>query len=344
MTGSEVPFQDNPGKRTKNRHLISLTVDEMVRISVAFAKSQTFKNKGSSMTAEQIFVVVLAGQELGIGPSQAIMGIKMIEGKPEMSANLMAGLVKSSDKYDYTVAYGDGSSDEEMWCEVAFWSKGTGESVGVSRFSKADAVVAGLWRNNYLKFWRNMLFARALSNGTKWFVPDALMVSAYHDGEIEGDTEAAVPELAGPPQGEIAAEAETTRADPHEETQVSADEVELEPDREPVPVVAEPEPYRRTDEPELDYDPVTPVEPFEPDAEPPPPVVTFAPNGPTISPAQQRLLYARFRELGLDSEDAWRPIVNAICGTPHVDRVPKGSMNDLLAHLTELEGPNGADA
>jgi len=333
-----------------NRKLIELTVDEMSKVAIAFARSQTFKSNREPMTAEACFVVILAGQELGLGPSQAMMGIKMIEGKPELSANTMAALVKAGGKYDFRVEYGPGGSEEDTWCEIAFFLVDGGESVGVSRFSMTDAIDAGLWKNNYLKYWRNMLFARALSNGVKWYCADALRVSAYHEGEIEGDTDAPPPQIAAP--------AAQIEASP-------------EPVREPAVVQSGPQqPYDPPDEePEEEVQPGE-VDYFNPDAEMltvPPVVPPFAaetettsssmfdptpiPQGmpPTvenvdspnvISAAQVKLYHVKRKQAGFVNENDpnLRALVKAITGVDHVDRIPKSKFSDLLKHFDNMKG------
>lgn len=345
-------------QHSRSRKLTSLTVDEIMRIAVAFEKSQTFKNKGNSMTAAQLFIVIVAGQEMGIGPSQSVMGIKMIEGKPEISANLMAAMVKASGKYDYAVEYGDGSDPDGLWCEVSFYSTEDGEIIGQSRFSKADALQASLWRNNYLKFWRNMLFARALSNGVKWFVPDALFVAAYHEGEIEGDTEAPVPELPKPEQPRLATHEEVERANraglaPGETTvyedlsapeEVAPEDVTVEPDREPAVVAAGPqygydgpetgnEEMERMVEEEALVDLAT--EP-PPPVVAPPPTVTQSENVRTITGAQVGLAHVRARAAQLTPQ-RYAEIVEATTGVRHTDKIPANPRELFDALLRRLD-------
>lgn len=338
------PLQPQRPQLTSNRKLTELTVDEMVRVSTAFARSQTFKNKGNSMTPEQIFVIILAGQELGLGPSQAVMGIKMIEGKPELSANTMAALVKASGKYDYRVAYG---ADDDPWCEITFFLTADGSAVGVSRFSKQDATTAGLWRNNYLKFWRNMLFARALSNGAKWYTPDALMVSAYHEGEIEGDAEAPPPpvehQAVTSPQTTIERPGITVDASP--ETIARNHVPEHNPDEEQVPeedvsvmeILTEDLNDPGASEPgyesnPLDFDPVT--EPPPPIVEPPSPVVTSDEQVRTATPAQIKLMRVRQKSVGL-TDERWHKILREIAGVDHTDRTPFNKVDALLERLQQ---------
>jgi hypothetical protein len=339
------PLKPQKPTISANRKLVELTVDEMSRVAMAFQKSQTFKANREPMTAAEIFVIILAGQELGLGPSQAMMGIKMIEGKPEMSANTMAAMVKAGGKYDYRVEWG---ADEDKWCEIAFFDVATGESVGVSRFTEQMAQDAGLGKpsrsgqpSNYTKYWRSMFFARALSNGVKWFTPDALRVSAYHEGEIDGDTAAPVPQLDATPQPQLTGNTSATTG-----VQGAPGETP-EPDREPAVVAAGPQEGYDAPEEAVEPDDVS-VEPptselFDPETEPDPPVVappsvTHEDNPRTVSTAQIRLFHVKRKLAGLEEEEA-KAIINAICGTPHIDRVPGGrspEFQNLLNHLDEM--------
>lgn len=338
-----------------NRKLIELTVDEMSRVAVAFAKSQTFKSGRDAMSAEQLFVIILAGQELGLGPSQAVMGIKMIEGKPELSANTMAAMLKAGGKYDFRVTYGPGGSEEQTWCEIAFFLVDGGESVGVSRFSQTDAIDAGLWRNNYLKFWRNMLFARALSNGVKWYCADALRVSAYHEGEIEGDTDAPVPQIAEKPvQAQIERPGVTVDSspetiaqntvpehhpDPEPEEEVSADGVDyFDPETEPPPVVIPPSEMIHVGPETASLEPNSMFEPDDTVPQAEAPRVTNANNDSPISAAQVKLYHVKRKQAGFANEHdpQLREIVNAITGATHVDRIPKNKFSDLLLHFDNM--------
>lgn len=131
----------------------------------------------------QAVVKILAGQELGIGPIAAMTGIYMVQGKVTLSANLMAGKIKGSGKYDYKVRI---LTDQE--CSIEFFE--AGKIIGVSTFTAADAKRANT--KNMSAFPRNMLFARAMSNGAKWYTPDAFNGTAvYVPGEISDDDQPA---------------------------------------------------------------------------------------------------------------------------------------------------------
>lgn len=118
--------------------------------------------------AAQAVVKVLAGVEIGLGPIAAMTGIYIIKGRITLSANAMAAVIKNSGKYDYRII----EHNNEI-CKIEFYQNG--EKVGLTEFSMDDAAQAGLTNGpgqSWQKFPRNMLFARALSNGAKWFCPD----------------------------------------------------------------------------------------------------------------------------------------------------------------------------
>lgn len=131
---------------------------------------------------EQVFAKVMAGRDLGLSMTQALTGIHMVQGRPTVAATLLASFVQRRPDLDYRVRAitNDG-------CEIEFFRDG--ESVGVSSFTIEDAKQAGLaGKDNYKHFPRNMLFARALSNGVRWFCPDATAgIPVYVEGEIESD-------------------------------------------------------------------------------------------------------------------------------------------------------------
>ena len=138
-------------------------VDAIERTGRAMAASGYFSD---AKDAAQAFVKICAGRELGFGPVASMTGINIIKGKVSVGANLMASAIKRDPRYDYRVA---ALTDER--CEIAFFEDG--RELGRSTFTKEDATAAGLMNDTWRKFTRNMLFARALSNGAKWYVPDA---------------------------------------------------------------------------------------------------------------------------------------------------------------------------
>lgn len=115
----------------------------------------------------QAAVKVMAGEELGIAPVAAVMGIHIIKGKVTLSANLIAAQVRRHG-YDYRHTQFDAQG-----CVLQFFGK-KGELLGDSSFTEADAKLAGVYSDMYKKFPRNMYFSRAMSNGAKWYCPEVM--------------------------------------------------------------------------------------------------------------------------------------------------------------------------
>jgi len=155
---------------------------ELTGIAKLLAASGYFEAKGTAdQVVAQLATKILAGRELGLGPFAAVQGIHVIQGRPALSANLIASAIKSSPKYDYRVKRLDPEA-----CELEFFERVSGrlEPLGVSTFTAADARAAGT--QNMQKFARNMLFARAISNGARWYCPDLFAGSAVYVPEELG--------------------------------------------------------------------------------------------------------------------------------------------------------------
>lgn len=149
-------------------------------------------NGESPQAIAQMATKVLAGRELGFGPFASVNGIHIINGKPAVGANLMAAAVKGHPTYDYRVRKLDNSE-----CVIEFFQYNPAahklESIGVSSFSMQDAQAAGVLNNpTWKKYPKNMLFARAMSNGVRWYCPDVFSGNAVYvpeelGAEVDGD-------------------------------------------------------------------------------------------------------------------------------------------------------------
>ena len=167
------------------------SLEDVRRVALMLAQSNYFDAKAAQgdTAIAQLATKILAGREMGYGPFASVQGIHVIQGKPVISANLMAAAVKRSGRYDYRVRKLDNDG-----CEVEFFQR-TGdkwESLGKSAFTRDDAKAAGLLgKDNWSKFARNMFFARALSNGIRWFAADVFDGSAaYTPDELGVDEDA----------------------------------------------------------------------------------------------------------------------------------------------------------
>ena len=159
-----------------NNEIVKSTQDAL-SIGETFYKSGMFADIKS---AQQAVVKIMAGQEMGIPPFAAMSGIHIIQGKPTIGAGLMAARVKGSGKYDYTVV-----EHNEKICSLDFYKGKT--KLGNSTFTIEDAKKAGT--KNIDKFPKNMLFARAMSNGVKFYTPDIYDSPVYVPEEMEAITE-----------------------------------------------------------------------------------------------------------------------------------------------------------
>lgn len=141
---------------------------EPMSIGKIFAESGMFPDIKSQ---SQAVVKILAGKELGLSPFESMKNLYLVNGKLAIQSNALASLIKTSPKYDYKV---DVITNEE--CKISFFEVVGDQKVliGVSEFSLKDAAKCGIvnkdpWKN----YPRNMLFARALANGVRFYCPDA---------------------------------------------------------------------------------------------------------------------------------------------------------------------------
>lgn len=160
---------------------MQMPVNDMMTMAKTFAESGMFQDIKS---AAQAFVKIQAGFEIGIQPFQALSGMHVIAGKAVIGAGIMAAKIKASGKYDYKVMQQDDKA-----CSIDFYEGK--EKIGNSTFTIEDARKAGT--KNIDKFPRNMLFARAISNGQRWYAPDVFITPVYVPEEMNGLTEDAVP-------------------------------------------------------------------------------------------------------------------------------------------------------
>lgn len=165
------------------------TMDDLERLGKAMAASGYFSD---ARQASQAVVKILAGREMGFGPVAAMTGIHIIEGKPTVGANLMAAAVRAHPHYDYQVKT---ITDNE--CAITFLRDGIeiGESaltlkeVNARKINMAWDKQKNEWKEkyNWKTYPKNMLFARCISNGVKWFAPDVFMgTTVYTPDELSG--------------------------------------------------------------------------------------------------------------------------------------------------------------
>lgn len=160
-------------------------LDTIQRAAKLLAVSGYFDGKGDNPQAIAMLAAkIMAGREMGFGPFASANGVHIIQGRPSIGANLMASAVKGNRRYDYRVK--ELTSER---CAIEFFER-DGEkktSIGVSEFTMDDAKAMQLTgKDNWKKSPRNMLFARALSNGVRWFAPDVFSGNAVYVPEELG--------------------------------------------------------------------------------------------------------------------------------------------------------------
>jgi len=158
------------------------SLTEPMSLADVFVKSGMFPDL---KTQAQGVVKILAGRELGLAPLESMTNIYIVNGKVALQSKIIGSLIKKSKKYDYQV---DKLDDQE--CIITFYALNNGDrtELGKSPFSIKDAAKAGIinkevWKN----YPRNLLFARALSNGAKWFCADVFC--GYTAEELENTKE-----------------------------------------------------------------------------------------------------------------------------------------------------------
>jgi hypothetical protein len=174
-------------KKELARNVDDLSLDEVRSMGEIFCKSGFFKD---ARDASQAIVKILLGRELGLSPVIAMTSIHIVEGKPELSANLLASLVKQSARYDYRVRETSNTA-----CTIDFIQDG--EVVGESTFLIDDAKRARIYREggSWTRYPKAMLFARAMSQGVRAHCPDVgTGCPMYTPGEQSGFDE--------PPEGD----------------------------------------------------------------------------------------------------------------------------------------------
>lgn len=161
-------------------NLTNLTFADMNGLAKVFVQSGAFKDTRDVAMA---LVKIVAGQERGIPPMQAMTGIHVIKGVPVLAAGLIGALVKRSGRYNYRITASSADRCEITWLE-------RGAEVGTSEFTIDQAKKAGLVKadSGWQSYPEDMLFARALTRGARRFCPDVFGGVVYAEGEDIPDT------------------------------------------------------------------------------------------------------------------------------------------------------------
>lgn len=157
---------------TKARSMAPATVSEAMQLSDMLARSAmvpaAFKGK-----PQDVFVAVMWGAEVGLGPLQALNGISVINGKPALWGDAALALVRGHPACAGIREGIEGEGDARYgFCEVTR----KGQAPERRTFSVADAKKAGLWGKSgpWQQYPDRMLQMRARGFAIRDVFPDAL--------------------------------------------------------------------------------------------------------------------------------------------------------------------------
>jgi hypothetical protein len=149
--------------------IVPQTIDEVRSMAVQFARSALLPIELRGKEAD-VFVTLLAGQELGMPPMAAMRGIHVVKGKTVLSADAMVGVVlgRGIAKYFNRV--------EESPTSVTYETWRTGDPTPIRcTWSDDDSARAGLLSNdNYRKYPKAMRQARCKAMLARDVYPDVL--------------------------------------------------------------------------------------------------------------------------------------------------------------------------
>lgn len=161
-------------------------IDQAWRMAQALAGSSLLPDALRNR-ASDVLSMILYGQDLGLSPMQAIQGIYVVKGKPQMSAQTWIALTRRA---GHRIAVTEHTTET---CTVEITRGDTGES-HAETFTIADARTAKLTSNDtWTKYPKRMLLARAVTNACRFICPE---IALGFGAEGEYDEPTASPEQA----------------------------------------------------------------------------------------------------------------------------------------------------
>ena len=219
--------------------------DDHVRFAKAAAIAGCAGKGNQEAMAAQAFMKIQYGAEMGMGPMSSLANVYLIDQpgggvRPAPSAHLIRARL---DNVGVSVTFIEHTT---RVCELRFARDGKDLGPPV-RFTMDDAKESGAQLKtlkgkptNWAKYPRNMLYARALTNGAKWYCAWAFGGSVYTPDEIASGAaalDAPVPSL---PEETTAPEPQSTTTPPPAGR--------IEPDHEPDPSLKKGQPAGNTSE------------------------------------------------------------------------------------------------
>jgi hypothetical protein len=138
----------------------------------------------ANLTAEQATIIILKGQEIGIGAMRALEGLFVVNGKIGMSAALVAGLIRERcPKAELKVIKKD-----DQGCTIQ--ATRPGQQPETFSFTMKDAQAAGLVKPGgpWTKYPSSMCWSRCITNIGRQLFSD-ILGAPYTSEELGGEAE-----------------------------------------------------------------------------------------------------------------------------------------------------------
>lgn len=162
--------------------LLPANITEVITVAKTLFVSKLFPDL---QNAEQAVAKIMAGAEMGIPPIAALNSFHIVKGKIMTHYSAIAGGIRRAG-YDYRVL-----EHSETLCRIEFLGRDK-EPIGTHEFTQMDAKKASTQNMDRLP--KVMLFARCISQGARFYVPEAFngMIVYEHSerGLIEEEADA----------------------------------------------------------------------------------------------------------------------------------------------------------
>lgn len=159
--------------------IVPQSLSEVSALAVTLSKASLLPAALRGKEAD-VLMTIMAGMELGLAPMQALRLIHIIEGRPAMAADLIAGLcVSKADVCEYLTC------TESTPLKAVYETKRKGSKPVTLAFSMEQAKAAGLTgKQNWQRYPDAMLRARAVTAVCRAVYPD-LVGGLYDPDELE---------------------------------------------------------------------------------------------------------------------------------------------------------------
>lgn len=175
-----------------NKDVISINSETMLadiqsteKVCQLLIQSPHYRKLG----AEGIYAIVNKAKSIGVSVIDALNGgMYFVQGKVEMTSATMNQMIRQQ---GHSISKDKKSNDSVC---ILHGKRADNGDTWVESFSIEDAKRAGIYRNQWLKYPKDMLFARALSRLARQLFPDVIK-GCYVHGEILESSSSDVPDF-----------------------------------------------------------------------------------------------------------------------------------------------------